>query len=747
MGDLQAGSRQPNGVVAEDCPFLMPSLTSNPDPLSIGEGSLGIAEKMTQEVLCCIHPTLDSEEKRKDVIEYIQRLIRLSIGCEVFPYGSVPLKTYLPDGDIDLTALCTPDVEETLARDVLAVLQGEEQNANAEYEVKDTQFIDAEVLYKFLDYFSKFDWDNYCISLKGPVPKSSLPDIVVEMPANLGDNLMFSEEFLRNCMDIFSVPSRMLDTNLRAFPQKHLNIIDPLKENNNLGRSVNRGNYYRIRSAFKYGARKLGRILLLPRERIANEIKRFFANTLERHGHSFSNVSSSSHSRTFSEESIQQNLNLDLDNNKLEERDNEPDRYWMNGNSINVKSKMARTIVGNGEASLRIADDTSDGSPSSRCLSNSLHGLNYHAPHFYFSGFSPENGNLENGYLNEEKLANVDEKMGFDSWTELRENDLNHEDVSSSGSGISSPVAAISDGPLDFRERDLAHLGDITGIPETLIPLSDLSGDYDSHIRSLLYGQCCHGYALSAPVLPNSLHQSIPVKQNASSQIKTNGAVRPPQSPINNPISYNSCSCLEEMVKPPGTGPCPDSIIIGLTHENRTTNPTPSISRLCLQEKHRPQGTGTYFPDSITVDLTHENPMNNSTPSNFRLCLEEKHKPRGTGKYFPDTNGCSCREKSSQPRGRNHAPGNQRQSWRQIHSNGSEKVSLSREKSGLSHQYTRSSVNDSNGGGFSIPCRKIEFGSLGQLPEQILRSASGPPSLVSFVLKNEDDFPPLKLND
>lgn len=34
------------------------------------------------------------------------------------------------------------------------------------------------MLYKFLDYFSKFDWDNYCISLKGPVPKSSLPDIV-----------------------------------------------------------------------------------------------------------------------------------------------------------------------------------------------------------------------------------------------------------------------------------------------------------------------------------------------------------------------------------------------------------------------------------------------------------------------------------------------------------------------------------------------------------------------------------------
>lgn len=310
------------------------------------------------------------------------------------------------------------------------------------------------------------------------------------------------------------------------------------------------GSYYRIRSAFKYGARKLGHILLLPRERIANEVKRFFANTLQRHGHSFSNVSSSSHSRTFSEEMILPNLNLDLDDNKQEERDSEPDRYWMNGNSMNVPSKMVCTVVGNGEVSLKIADNTSDCSPSSRCLSNSLSGLNYHAHHFYFSGFSPENGNLENGYLNEEKLANVDEKMGFDSWTELRENDLNHEDVSPSGSGISSPVAAISDGPLDFRDKDLAHLGDI----------ADLSGDYDSHIRSLLYGQCCHGYALSAPVLPDSL-QSIPVKQNASSQIKTNGAVGPPQSPIKNAVSYNSCSCLEEMVKPPGTGPYPDSVL------------------------------------------------------------------------------------------------------------------------------------------------------------------------------------------
>lgn len=34
-----------------------------------------------------------------------------------------------------------------------------------------------QVLFKFLDYYASFDWDNYCITVNGPVPISSLPDI------------------------------------------------------------------------------------------------------------------------------------------------------------------------------------------------------------------------------------------------------------------------------------------------------------------------------------------------------------------------------------------------------------------------------------------------------------------------------------------------------------------------------------------------------------------------------------------
>lgn len=35
----------------------------------------------------------------------------------------------------------------------------------------------VQVLYRFLEFFSKFDWDNFCVSLWGPVPISALPDV------------------------------------------------------------------------------------------------------------------------------------------------------------------------------------------------------------------------------------------------------------------------------------------------------------------------------------------------------------------------------------------------------------------------------------------------------------------------------------------------------------------------------------------------------------------------------------------
>ncbi|KAL2508206.1 uncharacterized protein Fot_31853 [Forsythia ovata] len=473
-----------------------------PDPAAINAECWAAADEAAQQVVNCIHPTLDSEKEREEVIDYVRRLFKHGLDCEVFPYGSVPLKTYLPFGDIDLTTLRSPNIQGSLAHDVIALLQGEEQNENAEYEVKDTQFIDAEVkivkcivrgmvtdisfnqlgglhslcfleqvdclvgknhlfkrsiilvkawcyyesrtlgahhglistyaletlvlyifhlfnsslngplevLYRFLECFGQFDWETYCISLQGPVCLSSLPDIVVEMPENGPKNLMLSEEFLKNCKELFSIPSRGgLETKPKAFQRKHLNIIDPLKENNNLGRSVNKGNFYRIRSAFKYGAQKLGQVLLQPRDKVADGVSEFFGNTLARHG-----------------------------------------QHW----------------------ALTFGDIKTLGASSS---------------------------------LNDNRVENISHAL---------------------------------------REMGLTRTG---GDSEALNPLADLTGNYDSHIRCLQYAQLCQGFALSTPPLSDpppspswiqnenpqdTVSLSMPHGQNQFLRVNLNSVfVEPPMHP------------------------------------------------------------------------------------------------------------------------------------------------------------------------------------------------------------------------
>lgn len=64
-------------------------------------------------------------------------------------FGSVPLKTYLPDGDIDLSIFCGPDVaaalKDTWTLKLQSVLLAEQNNADAPYVVGDVTVINAEV--------------------------------------------------------------------------------------------------------------------------------------------------------------------------------------------------------------------------------------------------------------------------------------------------------------------------------------------------------------------------------------------------------------------------------------------------------------------------------------------------------------------------------------------------------------------------------------------------------------------------
>ncbi|KAL3717908.1 hypothetical protein ACJRO7_003100 [Eucalyptus globulus] len=356
-----------------------PSSSSSSSPpkahsLSFGVEVWMIAEQRIQEILSAIQPTPLSEEKRQRVIEHVQRIIRGHYGTEVFAFGSVPLGTYIPDGDIDLTILCYNDEEEAFAVEICKFL--ENRRRDPDFQIKDILYINAQVkivkfcmesiavditfnqhaglstlcfleqvdelmgkdhlfkrsvilikawcfyesrilgahhglisayglemmvlyiinrfhsslngplgvLYRFLDYYSTFNWDTFCVSVYGPIAVSSLPILEQELPENDGSTLLLGKEFFRNCKAMFSGPTNALETRAPGFPVKHLNILDPLKDNNNLGRSVNKANFYRMRWALAYGAQKLGEILMLPGERLLEGIESFFQNTLDRNG-------------------------------------------------------------------------------------------------------------------------------------------------------------------------------------------------------------------------------------------------------------------------------------------------------------------------------------------------------------------------------------------------------------------------------------------------------------------------------
>ncbi|KAL2514486.1 putative serine/threonine-protein kinase PITSLRE [Forsythia ovata] len=94
-----------------------------------------------------------------------------------------------------------------------------------------------EVLYRFLEFFSNFDRDNFCVSLWGPVPISSLLDVTAEPPRKDSGEFLFSKLFLDACSSVYVVFPGGHENNGQPFVSKHFNVIDPFRVNNNLGRS------------------------------------------------------------------------------------------------------------------------------------------------------------------------------------------------------------------------------------------------------------------------------------------------------------------------------------------------------------------------------------------------------------------------------------------------------------------------------------------------------------------------------
>ncbi|XP_019461294.1 PREDICTED: uncharacterized protein LOC109360692 [Lupinus angustifolius] len=835
MGDLHVNA---DDRFCSSSPPSPPLPSSHVDPSSVRPAAWSVAEKAIRQILCRIQPTLAADRRRREVVDYVQRLIRYGARCEVFPYGSVPLKTYLPDGDIDLTALSYQSIEDGLVSDVHAVLRGEEANEAAEYEVKDIRFIDAEVklvkcivqnivvdisfnqlgglstlcflekvdrlvgkdhlfkrsiilikawcyyesrilgahhglistyaletlvlyifhhfhhvsldsplavLFRFLEYFSKFDWDNYFVSLKGPVGKSSIPDIVAERPEN-GGNTLLTEEFIRSCVDSFSVPSRGVDLNLRAFPQKHLNIIDPLKENNNLGRSVNRGNFYRIRSAFKYGARKLGWILMLPEDRITDELNKFFANTPDGHvGNQGNDMQTPSMDHSF-DFSCSSDTQLCYEDNMSFCLSTGSKKDWIPENQHNFVRSEREKYLGKDVSSLaglsldsfqvgNVVRTYKHSGNSNNVTTSGVLGVASTNSSSYCS-----NGKVENRISCRDtavKSVIDDEKEKYFMVSNSRRSRVDESNMPSFGSTVLENTANFSESSFCHSDRYTTSVPVGTEASKSLL---DLAGDYESNIRNLQYGQMCNGYTISPLLVPSPPSPRSPEIQN-----------RNPWETVRQHLQIN------HSVHPQTNS----NGVIGQQFY-LVNHPTLPLATFGSEEKRKPRGTGAYFPTMTSrtyrdnrpvpgrgrsqVPGTHGLPQRHirsngfaPTPQEWNLSSEGSSELSVEG--YPAPSSAKARSSETyffQP-----------SMWGSHSANGFPHSSENQESGSVSpqlHGSPRTEVSSHLESGISASgC----LPDIGIAPEE--RSNALPVvdrkriGVDAYRLKNEDDFPPLSL--
>lgn len=249
----------------------------------------------------------------------------------------------------------------------------------------------------------------------------------------------------------------------------------------------------------KYGARKLNQVLSLPSDKVSDGMHKFFSNILARHGNENRNIiqhlnsefGDEKFSTASSSSPVKDNYGVDLE--------------YRNDKRLPLKTASEGWYPAGVNVGHHIAVGTYDAIGSNSYLWN---GSMYHASHCsystpvswnnsreplsVFSKLSVEHGTSETGnVLNFNPADYAYQEYGFESCLENSNgNDVNFRNLGSSVVKANN----LDDTNLDFKDTDLTSMGE----SEAFNPLADLTGDYDSHIRSLLYGQLCHGFSLSA---------------------------------------------------------------------------------------------------------------------------------------------------------------------------------------------------------------------------------------------------------
>ncbi|KAK6943378.1 hypothetical protein RJ641_024480 [Dillenia turbinata] len=620
------------------------------------------------------------------------------------------------------------------------------------------------VLYKFLDYFSKFSWDKYCITIDGPVCLSSLPELMVEASEIDGCDLLLNDKFHADCRDMFTPSfSKRPEPNVQGFTSKHLNIVDPLKKCNNLGRSVSKGNAFRIRSAFLFGARKLGCILSNPEQDTDGELRNFFANTLDRHGHGerpdikgpfpvFGINGLSVETCQKDETACGSRFAHSSEITGGHRLDQVLSHDIISTTSVTCKVAIAVSRFHLSDADdlatprgyiVRSDDGTDDGT-SKIYIPNGRQGMSkptaYHAPHLYFCDSSKENENLRNGNQEQHEVVYT----GFTNW-----------------------------GPPGI----LQVYGDKTGF----VGPYNYGGDQIAFNHEILSPACADG-GFSFSSSPVCFSEEFNLGYGESFSASTSGS----------PVAPNSLSGLRGHYNSQLL-----NLRCGWLYYESDFGTNPEVLLQLLQSQFQEQ----YFWDSFTQSapfgqlmLTYPsflfpipaffsiNPP--YTSSSTTLGVEGMMKHRGTGTYLPNMNRSSTRN------GHLIGKGRYRASERSPRGNGRTGVNLDKnllERSGggltqlqisvhqgngqlrTSHQSTSGMIGHQNGV-MSQPEVDVEFGSLGHQPIATLSINTGgvsrnpvptlPNSVQSaelapntnhdraavgpYQLKDDGDFPPLR---
>mmetsp|Transcript_14201 Transcript_14201/g.33163 ORF Transcript_14201/g.33163 Transcript_14201/m.33163 type:complete len:627 (+) Transcript_14201:55-1935(+) len=302
-------------------------------------------QEQCETVLDRLKPHPRADKHRSRVLRHVRTLIRKKCSdAKVCAFGSVPLKTYLPHGDLDLTVFSTGGGDYLLT-DIADELRQEVKNENAQVVIRDVHCVNhervevkvvkcvvddvpvdislnqygglrtlcflesfdrlvgqnhlykealllikgwcyfesrilgsqhgliatyaletlvlcvlnlfhlelstpLEVLLKFLVYYSTFAWDSHFVTINGPV---AFEDVANARICPLPSTVLISEEHLKPFQDT-TTPHPELRL-------KYMNVLDPLVQNNNLGRSVSKGNFLRIRRALACGRKSLEEVL------------------------------------------------------------------------------------------------------------------------------------------------------------------------------------------------------------------------------------------------------------------------------------------------------------------------------------------------------------------------------------------------------------------------------------------------------------------------------------------------------